>query len=61
MCFDDFWACAVFEGMYEDVIGIIIIQDKKVARSRTGRYGKLACEVGVSLIGIVGKGFNHAV
>ena len=61
MRFDDFWTGAVLEGMYEDVIGVIIIQDKKVARSRAGRNGKLACEVGVSLIGIVGKGFNHTV
>ena len=61
MCFDDFLACVVFEGMYEDVVGVIIIQDKKVARSRAGSNGKLACEVRVSLIGIVGKGFNHAV
>ena len=61
MRFDDFGACAVLKRMYKNVVGIIIIKDKKVARSRAGRNGKLSGKVGVSLIGIVGKGLNHTV
>ena len=61
MCFDDFGASSVFQGMHEDVVGVVIIHDEQVARSRAGRNGKLSGKVGVSLIGIVGKGFNQAV
>ena len=61
MRFDYFWAGAVFERMYEDVIGIIIIKDKEVVYARAGSDGKLASEIRVRLVGVVGKSLYHAV